>query len=82
MEMVGANLAYRLVLSGTFVSVYAHCMDNCEEPQFLLTVNDDRAGWRLAVKLLRQLEESTLRNLSKRPIELGDIPGFGETVIE
>ena len=64
MEMVGANLAYRIVLSGTFVAVYAHSVDKCQGALVPpLAVNDDRPGWRLAVKLLRQLEESKLRNL-------------------
>ena len=81
LEMLGTHLAYCIVLNGPFASVYAHSMDTAEQPQFLLTVKDDKTGWGLAATLIRKLETSGLKDLSQRPIELGNVDDDGRNSI-
>ena len=74
MQAYGAQLAYRITLRASGVTLGASLMDNPEgRSDLLLRATDDGPGWAIVRRLAASLERNGVRSL-QRPIESGE-PG-------
>jgi hypothetical protein len=79
LEVCGKWLAYRIALHGGGAFLSAQLMDAGDEPDLLLRVRDDAAGWQTVSRVVAALEKHEIRSLA-RPIEIGT-PADGDDCI-
>jgi hypothetical protein len=69
--VTGKWLAYEVTLDGGWVSLRVPLMDRADQPELMVTVGDGPEGWRMLHRLIRKLEESGIKSLARRLVELG-----------
>ncbi len=74
MQIYGAQLAFRITLRDSGVTLGAALMDSAEAAwDLLLRTTDDGPGWATVRRLVASLERNGVRSL-QRPIESGLLP--------
>ena len=73
METADRHLLYNIVIDGGFIFFSVQGLDSGQPLESLLTIGETVPGWRTVCSLITSLENSGLKSLDKRPIELGEI---------
>ena len=79
LEMIGAQLFYRISLRGGWVWVDVGSLDELEAP-FLFNTPDGPQGWTNLRRFIQALERSGVTSLKKRPIQIGP-PGHRDSFV-
>jgi hypothetical protein len=74
LEMVGRNLEYLIKLDAGWCFLFACPLDQTGDPaELLFSIADgDQIGWKQISAVVTGLEQSGIKGLGQRPIELAD----------
>jgi hypothetical protein len=70
LEGSGKNLAYFVILDGSYVFLRAQVLDGCDDSEELVSVPDTKDGWLLLCRVIQSLARNNVKSLT-RPIESG-----------
>ena len=84
LETCGKFLFYSITIDGGFTNLDVTPMDQAEESQRqrLLTIGDTKQGWSDLCRLVQALERNQIRDVSVRPLEIGEAGNRDAWVIE
>ena len=71
MELVGAQLYYRVALRGGWIWVGAAGLDEGDLPP-LFNIGDGPSGWVTLRRFIQALERSGITSLRERPVQIGE----------